>query len=253
MITLCIAFFLATFLLVYLTIPVLIKVSYKKKLFTYPAIAPEINTTKTPVLGGVAIFGSLTICLLLFLPAPGFHQIKYIIGGAFILFLMGLAHDLSGITIRKKFIIQVLVCLLVVIPGGFRMTSLYGVWGINELPYFISVLISILFTLLVVNIFNLIDRINYLAAAIGLLICLGFTIFFWEMKAIELIYLSLGMCGCLLAFLYKNHRSTKIFMGDTGSMVTGFIISVLVMRFMELNHLNTAALSGIKSFSALLL
>src|SRR6201985_4000246 len=116
-----------------------------------------------PRLGGVAIFVGFTITSLLFCMTDKSLPINYLLTACIILFAMGIKDDLSGVNSNTKFVIQFVVCAILVILGDIRLTGMYGVFGIYEMPYFVSAGLSILIILLVVNAFNLIDGIDGLA------------------------------------------------------------------------------------------
>ena len=102
-----------------------------------------------PRLGGVAIFVGFTITSLLFCMTDKALPINYLLTACIILFAMGIKDDLSGVNSNTKFIIQFVVCAILVLLGNIRLTGLYGVFGIYELPYIISVALSILLILLI--------------------------------------------------------------------------------------------------------
>src|SRR5476651_2875197 len=96
-----------------------------------------------PRLGGVAIFVSFTITSLMFCMTDKSLPINYLLTACIILFAMGLKDDLSGVNSNTKFLIQFIVCAILVVLGNIRLESMYGVFGIYELPYLLSVGISI--------------------------------------------------------------------------------------------------------------
>src|ERR1700688_717697 len=109
-----------------------------------------------PRLGGVAIFVSFTITSLLFCMTDKTLPINYLLTACIILFAMGLKDDLSGVNSSTKFFIQFIVASILVLFGNIRLSSMYGVFGIHDLPYWPSIALSILTIILVVNAFNLI-------------------------------------------------------------------------------------------------
>ena len=241
-----------TLVLVFFSIKKLIYVSYKKHLFDEPSEERKIHTNRIPNLGGVAIFSSMMFTSFLFLPNTDIQQLKYLIISSIVIFILGLADDLVGVNPVKKIIPQLGVALLTTLWGNARFTSFYDFLGLTEMPLGISIFVSVFFILLVINAFNLIDGINCLAGSIGLLACLVFAYFFWKMQETGLLFLSIAMCGCLTGFLFFNRTPAKIFMGDTGSLFLGFIVSVFAIHFIELNetHLIKESAVTIKSSPA---
>ncbi|MFI5157911.1 MAG: MraY family glycosyltransferase [Sphingobacteriales bacterium] len=186
-----------------------------------------------PRLGGVAIFVGFTITSLLFCMTNKTLPTNYLLTACIILFSMGIKDDLSGVNSSTKFLIQFVVCAILVILGNIRLTSMYGVFGIYALPYIFSVALSILIILLVVNAFNLIDGIDGLAASTGILVNGVFAALFIYIHKYELAGVSLAMVGAIIGFLRFNITPAKIFMGDTGSLLIGLISAVMALKFME--------------------
>jgi UDP-GlcNAc:undecaprenyl-phosphate/decaprenyl-phosphate GlcNAc-1-phosphate transferase len=234
----CIIILLASFLMVCFAIKKIIYIAHQKHLFDEPVENRKVHLTRTPNLGGVAIFCVFFLIGSIFITDKSISNINYLIAAAVILFALGLTDDLVGIAPLKKLIVQVLVALLVTTIAHIRFESLYGIFGIQQLPYWASIFVSTFFILFLVNAINLIDGINALAGSIGLLCCLIFSYFFWQLNAVGFLYLSIGMSGCLAGFLLFNITPAKIFMGDTGSLFLGFILAVFSIRFLELSAAN---------------
>lgn len=192
-----------------------------------------------PRLGGVAIFCSFTIVSLLFAKYDAFLPTNILLTSCIILFAIGLKDDLAGANPSTKFSLQFLVAIILVILGNVRLTSLYGVFDIYELPFSLSVILSVIIIMFIVNAFNLIDGIDGLAGTIGLIVCLTFAILFTHMKQIELASLAFSMVGAIIGFLYFNYSPARIFMGDTGSLLIGLVSVVLAIKFIELNKFTT--------------
>jgi UDP-N-acetylmuramyl pentapeptide phosphotransferase/UDP-N-acetylglucosamine-1-phosphate transferase len=206
-----------------------------------------------PRLGGVAIFVGFTITALLFCMADKSLPNNYLLTACIMLFIMGLKDDLSGVNSSTKFIIQLIVCIILVFLGDIRLTSLYGVFGIYGLPYFLSGCISILFLLMIVNAFNLIDGIDGLAATTGIVANGSFAALFIYGHQYELAAISLAMTGAIIGFLKFNLTPAKIFMGDTGSLLIGLISAVMAIKFMEVNKIPNHLSPRIYSIPALTL
>jgi len=113
--------------------------------------------------------------------------------------------------------------------GDFRITNFDGLLGLYEIPYWASVLLSFFVYILIVNAFNLIDGVDGLAASQGLVIAIFFAIWFYLMGNQTLVLLSAVLAGALLGFLFFNFSPAKIFMGDSGSMTIGVIVSLLAI------------------------
>lgn len=235
MIAIVIPIFLVSFVIACLFIQKIIYVSNKKHLFDEPLEDRKIHIQKIPNLAGVAMFASVLLTTSIITAITPIAQLNYIFASSIILFSLGLTDDLVGVAPNKKILAQFGVALIIAMLAGLRFTSFYGILGLHSMPYAVSIILTTLFILLIINAFNLIDGINCLAAGIGFLVCCTFAICFWNMGQSGLMLLSTSVAGCLGGFICYNRTPAKIFMGDTGSLSLGFLISLFAINFIELN------------------
>lgn len=204
-----------------------------------------------PRLGGIAIFVSFTITALLFGFADKSLPTNYMLAACIILFAMGLKDDLSGVNSSTKFLMQTFVGAILVVLGHIRLTSLYGIFGVFDLPYGVSAALSILVIILIVNAFNLIDGIDGLASLTGIIVNSTFAGLFIYMHQYELAAVALALVGSTIGFLRYNISPAKIFMGDTGSLLLGLVSAIMALKFIELNKFSGGKLPDIISAPAL--
>ena len=190
-----------------------------------------------PRLGGVAIFVSFIITLLLFCITGQQLSLNAVLAACTILFVMGLKDDLSGVNPSTKFLLQFIGSAILVVPGNIRLSSLYGILGIYQLSYLPSVCFSILTIIFIINAFNLIDGIDGLAATTGIIVNSAFATLFIYIHQFELAGICLSMVGALFGFLRYNITPAKIFLGDTGSMMLGLVSVVMSIKFIYLKFL----------------
>jgi UDP-N-acetylmuramyl pentapeptide phosphotransferase/UDP-N-acetylglucosamine-1-phosphate transferase len=156
------------------------------------------------------------------------------IAGLTIVFFLGLKDDLIGLSPNKKFLGQLTAVFIVVAGAGLRIYSLDGIFGVYELPFYVSILFSFFVFLLLINAFNLIDGIDGLAGSVALFGSLIFGLFFLNMGQINYAVSSFVLAGALLGFLQFNFSAIKkIFMGDSGSMVLGFLMAGQAILFLN--------------------
>lgn len=216
-------------------IPVIIKIAELKNLFDETDLINKVR--KTPTLGGIAIFFGLIISFSFFKDYLNLSDVKYLVPTLIFIFFTGIKDDVLILTPLKKLISQFICAFTVVIFGGLRINSFYGILGIQELPVFISIVFTIFLIIGIINCYNLIDGSDGLAASLGLLSSLSFGLWFLLTNNWTLSFLSFSLAGSLAGFLYYNWQPAKIFMGDTGAMLVGFVISILAIQFIELNKL----------------
>ena len=216
-------------------IPVIIKISRLKNLMADPGERSS-HVTKTPTLGGVAIFASTLISYFLWENPDEGQLIHLSISAIVILFFLGVKDDILVLSPKKKMFVQVAVSGLVVILADLRIENLFGIFGINEIPYLISLALTVFVFIALINAINLIDGIDGLAGGIGMIAGGMFGIWFYLNGHYALACLAFSMAGSLVGFLRFNYSKTsKIFMGDTGSLLVGFMLTMFAIKFIQLN------------------
>ncbi len=224
-----------SFLFTYLLIPSLIKIAHNKKLFV-PKDFRKSHSSDISALGGVAIFAGALFSFFIFIDYVEFREFKFLISGGIILFLIGLRDDLHPVKPLLKLITQIIVAVIVVVLGNIRITDFQGFLGVHQIGYFLSISVSIVLIIGIINSYNMIDGINMLASIMALIFLIALGSWFYISTQFDnaLVLFSLG--GAILAFLKYNGSKPKIFMGDTGSHIIGLILSVSLIMFIELNN-----------------
>ncbi len=229
-----ISIFIGAFLLTYLTIPKIIRVVEFKRLMDSPNQRSS-HVMRTPTLGGVSFFYTLIFALFFIHSRAEFNEAMYIIPGLTILFIVGLKDDLVVISPGAKLIAQVAAIAFILANPSFTIESLNGFLNINEIPYYLYLGIAGFMMLTIINSYNLIDGIDGLASVVGIVIMVIYTTIFYLTGEYFFALISITTNACLMAFLGFNLSSDKkIFMGDTGSLIVGFVISILTLKFLAL-------------------
>ena len=228
---------LFSFIITSISIPSIVRVSIARNLMANPnGRTSHINPT--PNLGGVAIFAGVIISSVVFTGITTAHELKYIIAAMLIIFFVGLKDDLHPMVAYKKIIGQTIAVLFILIPGDFHLLSLHGLFGIEELSYGFSLLITYILFMALINSFNLIDGIDGLASGIGILTSIFFGIVFLFGNHMAYAVMSFILASSLIAFFYFNvfSKKDKIFLGDTGAMLIGLILAIFAVRFLNFEN-----------------
>ena len=226
-----------SFLLTFFSIPTIVKISRRKNLMDEPGTRSS-HLRKIPNLGGIAIFYSLAVCASVF-AFELFEIYKFLFASLVILLYIGVMDDIVVMRAYKKLFAQIVVTALMVIGSDVRSRSFFGLFGIYELNYFFSVAISIFTFIILINAFNLIDGIDGLAGGYSIICSALFGISYFRLGEYNypLVVLSAVIIGSVTGFLYynlSNSRSSKIFMGDTGSMILGFLLAFTAICFIDI-------------------
>ena len=217
---------ITAFFISFLAIPKLIEFAKKLKVFDNGGDRAS-HEGSTPFFGGIAIFTGV-ICSLLFW--ADIEDIQYILVSILIVFIVGLIDDLRQITAFKKLIGQIIATLILIFFGDLQIDSMHGVLGVYDLPIWISTLFTIFVVIVITNGFNLIDGVDGLAGGVGVIAtsCFGFVAVMNGQN--DMAFIAFTLSGALIGFLKYNYYPARIFMGDTGSLVVGMILSVLAIN-----------------------
>lgn len=225
--------FISAFLITYVSVPAIINLAKIKKLYDEPN-QRKSHQNRIPTLGGLALFIGFYFSFFFYSASLTIPGINSIMSALIILFVVGIHDDLFPLIAWKKLIAQLAAALIVTIQGNIRIENLYGLLGIHEMSYAGSVAFTTFGILLIMNGFNLIDGVNGLAAGVATIVISTYAYWFYQMNDTVFFLLSLTLVGSLLAFLRFNFRNAKIFMGDSGSLVIGYMISLLSIRFIQI-------------------
>ncbi|MEN4759265.1 MraY family glycosyltransferase [Chryseobacterium sp. C39-AII1] len=229
--------FLLSFLITFFSVPTIIKISRRKNLMDEPGVRSS-HIRKIPNLGGIAIFYSIGICTSIF-AYELFDLYKFLFASLVILLYIGVMDDIVVMRAYKKLVAQIVVSAIIVIGSDIRIRNLFGIFGIYQMAYWISVIFSIVTFIILINAFNLIDGIDGLAGGYSVICSALFGISYYRLGEYNypLVVLSVIIIGAVLAFLYynlSNYRTNKIFMGDTGSMLLGFLLAFTSICFIDI-------------------
>jgi UDP-GlcNAc:undecaprenyl-phosphate GlcNAc-1-phosphate transferase len=227
--------FVGAFLTTYIIIPKVIWVTQVKNLST-PVIGRSAHKIPTPAFGGVAFFITLVL-IVSFIQSIHLNYVgNHLIAALTILFMVGLKDDLIISTARVKLIGQLMAIAFILFSPELQITSLNGFFNTYEIPQWLSVFLAVVIMLSIINAYNLIDGIDGLAGIIGIIICAIYAVLFYFTNHSFYFMISVAIVAILGAFLRYNFASgtNKIFMGDSGSLVIGFLIGFLTLKFMVL-------------------
>lgn len=228
--------FILAYVISYIAIPIITRATKKKHLFDRPDEDRKLHLEAIPTLGGIAIFIAFLLSFSVSPWAEGLTGYSYLVGALLILFFTGLKDDLVMLSAKKKLAAQLTAAGLMIFGGGMVIDNFHGVLGLAEIPYWMAVPITFFTVIVVINAVNLIDGIDGLAGGIVTITSLLFGAAFLFAGRLPMAMFSFCLAGALLGFLYYNFSPASIFMGDTGSMLLGFLLSVQAIKFIELSN-----------------
>lgn len=234
------AFLLALFI-AYQTFPTILYVAKTKHLMDEPD-SRSLHSHQTPTLGGIGIFIGLIVVMTIVGAFLNTKVLLLVMGGLTILFFLGLKDDLTVLSANKKFLGQLLASGLLIVFTDTRIIGFSRILDIDVLPYWISIGFTLFVYILIINAYNLIDGVDGLAGSIAFSVSGIFVYLFVSAGELSLATIAIALCGCLLAFLRLNFSNkNKIFMGDTGSMIVGFLLAFFTISFINMAQLNESS------------
>lgn len=224
------------FIIAYASIPTIVNVAREKGLYDVPNSRTS-HKHKTPTLGGIAIFSGFIIASLAFSNSIQMPEAQYLVLGIIIIFLLGLKDDILILAAFKKLFGQIVAAVVITDLAGLRISNFHGFLGITQIDYHLSLYLTVFIIIVITNAFNLIDGIDGLSSGLGIVTLTSLGVWFYLNLYFSWSVYCFSMSGALIAFYRFNVFSIdkKIFMGDTGSMLIGFLTAVCIIKFNELN------------------
>lgn len=242
--------FVLSGLLGLIILPNILFVSHKKHLFDMPD-ARKVHTAPVPRLGGLAFLPVILVTVFLimgiylfvtdFQNTPSlvrfFQMLMFLFAGMTLLYLVGEADDLVGVGYRYKFLVQTVAAALIVLSGNW-LGSFAGLFGIENVPAWIGMPVTILAIIFITNAINLIDGIDGLASGLSIISLLTLTVLLLMNSSFSYTLFAVATLGIVLVFWFYNvfgnaMKGHKLFMGDTGSLTLGYILSFLTIHLSQ--------------------
>lgn len=260
--------FLMAVLLGQIIIPRILVISHRKRLFDQPD-SRKVHHRPISRLGGVTFFPVIlivmcTIGLLQFyemenITSSVISESLCLVAGLMLLYMIGVCDDLIGVRYRRKFEVQILAAAFLPF-AGLSIQNLGGLFGWYEISPLVGVPLTMLLTVFLINAINLIDGIDGLASGLCMVAITLFGVSFAWHGSWMYALLAFASVGVLVPFFFYNvfgnaNRGHKIFMGDTGSLTLGFILSVMVVKYVSVMVQESSRLDGapvVMAFSVLL-
>jgi UDP-GlcNAc:undecaprenyl-phosphate/decaprenyl-phosphate GlcNAc-1-phosphate transferase len=215
-------------------IPFIIRFSKKRNLFDTPD-KRRIHKRITPSFGGTAIFAGFTLSSLIWLSSSELSPRYFLVLVLIIPFIMGLIDDAAHLKPIAKIVGQSVTGALIFFVLDVRITSTYGLLPIGNFPLIFSFIVTLGTVIFLTNSFNLIDGIDGLAAFFSITCLSAFGIWFYMTGDTLNAFFCLTFVGGIIAFLFQNWEPSRIFMGDTGSLVVGTMLAYATIEFLNSN------------------
>lgn len=193
------------------------------------------HTGCVPNIGGIVVFLAFLCSFLLFARFDIRPEFQYVILGAILIFLVGIYDDLLEISPRKKVKGEMLGVLVLIVGGGFYLSNLHGFLWMDDISPWLGVPLTFIGLVGLINAINLIDGIDGLCSGIALMDCIFFGLWFYLCGYTEYALLCGVLSAAIVPFFFINlfGKRSKMFMGDSGALMVGFLLGVMAIKFCE--------------------
>lgn len=215
--------------------PSLVRIAKMKNIVDNPN-ARKLNKEPIPVLGGVGVFFGLMFSLAVAgYYVEGFSIHFDIIIAMLIMLYTGVGDDILNLSPRLRFGLQIFTVSLIMFISDIYIDNFHGLWGVYQLPWVIAVALTIVACVGIINSINLIDGVDGLCSCYGMFASILFGIIFMQMGDVSYAVLAFTIFGALIPFMLHNvfGKKYKMFMGDGGSLVLGYVLALFVTRVIQ--------------------
>ncbi len=227
---------LVSFLIGLVCMPLVLRIA-KEKHFVVKPNKRMSHTGDIPNIGGIDICISFLLTYFIF-EFDRLQESQFLIIGVLVILVVGFADDVLDLAPLAKIFGEALAGVALIGFADIRITHLHNFCNIAQLHPVASYLLSFFLLIAIVNAINLIDGVDGLASGLGILYCLTFAVYFQICGAESWDALGYSMTGALTVFFIYNvfgKAKRKIFMGDSGSLLLGYLLTAFVFRFCEMN------------------
>ncbi len=219
---------ICAFILSYLFMPVVIKIAHHVNAIDVPKDDRRVHKKPIPLIGGLGIYIAVMFCMMLFVNLPNDRILSIMVASLMIIFV-GFIDDINPLDAKYKFIVQI-VAACIIAYGGIRIRTFQPFFMNGNQIIFGSVLssfVTVFWIVGITNTINFIDGIDGLTGGIASISSLTISYIALSNGRTEIAIISVILAGACMGFLPYNFNPARIFMGDTGALFLGFMLSVI--------------------------
>lgn len=230
-------------------IPIIISFCKKYGFYDQPQ-QRKVHHQAIPRLGGLSFLPATAVgtvvAMLIFIDQTQFQidfsfSAVWMVLGSVLIYIIGLLDDLLDLPATTKFLV-LLGCSLLLPFCSLMITNVHGLFGVNEMSLWQGFPITVLVILTIVNALNLIDGIDGLASGIAIICLVAYIIVFKDLRSPFFMIVSAALLGSVAMFFFFNvfgrECGAKIFMGDAGSLILGYILAYLAIKTILVSEQN---------------
>lgn len=213
-----------------------LKIALMKNIVDIPD-ARKLQKTPVPVLGGAAVLLGMIAAMSITRLFYDSSSLFAIMGVMVIMLSIGIMDDILSLTPKIRVFIEILIILLLMFVNNYSLNDFHGLWGIDRIPDYVAIPLTIFACVGIINAINLIDGVNGLSSGYCIIACLIFATVFLIGNDRDAASMAIISIGALLPFFSHNvfGRTSKMFIGDGGTLLMGTILSSFVLGVLNTN------------------
>ena len=215
--------------------PYILKVAITKNIVDNPD-ARKLQRVPVPVLGGLnVVFGVLT-GVMAFNLFGNFYDLFPVFASIIIILIIGLMDDMISLTPRVRFVVEIILVLFLIFTTGYQINDFHGLWGLQEVPLYLSVPLTVVASVGIINAINLIDGVDGYSSGYSIVSCALFGVMFYALDNIRMVTLAAIVATSLIPFFFHNvfGKHSKMFIGDAGTLSLGIVFSMFVATILSM-------------------
>lgn len=201
--------------------------------------ARKLQDHPIPVLGGLSVFFGIIVALVFCQVFFGSSSLFSFLGIMAIMLMVGTTDDILSLSPMLRLVVEVIVVLLFIYGTGWSINDLHGLWGIGLIPAYVSVPLTVLACVGIINAVNMIDGVDGLMSGYGIVVSFVFGVLFYQSGDLDMAVMAMISAGALIPFFLYNvfGQKSKMYLGDGGSLMIGTMMALFVVAVLKENSL----------------
>ena len=214
--------------------PYILKVAKVKNIVDNPD-ARKLQRVPIPVLGGLTVVFGVLSGLMGFNLFGDFSDMFPVFSAIIIILIVGLMDDMISLSPRVRFVVEIILVLYMIFTTGTQINNFHGLWGLNYIPDYISIPLTVFACVGIINAVNLIDGVDGYSSGYTIVSSLLFGGIFYALGNIRMVALAAIVAASLMPFFLHNvfGKHSKMFIGDAGTLSLGIIFSTFVITILS--------------------
>ena len=214
--------------------PFMLRIAKQKNIVDNPD-ARKLQRVPIPVLGGMVVLFGILVALCVCQLFVDCSDLFTIVLAMSIMLYVGTMDDILDMSSVGRFLLEILVALMIIYTCNYSIDNLHGLWGVYEISPYIGVPLTVVTVVGLVNAINLIDGVDGYSSGYCVMACFIFGVFFYIAGDMAMTMLAVVCAASLIPFFMHNvfGRTSKMFIGDGGTLVMGVVMSVFVLNVLK--------------------